>query len=418
MYLNAVMPKEPKLDQSNHYMEPLITQLNNSYENGVKFTRTYKHHEGRQTRSAIAVFVNDLPGGKKVAQMAGHQSKSHFCSLCTLHKDRINEIDPAFWVPRDVVALRHAAYAWKNATSKAERDAIFAKYGVRWSELWRLSYYDPIKMLVIDGMHNLFEGLVQFHCRYVLGIDGSEAETEETIPTTREIDGAKNILSSSRSSEAAKGRIKFHVLKAICREKGLLPEQSLSRLTKRFMLNLLQTSELQALHAALRSTQRPSWQRGPPVNLGCKTHGKLKADQWRSAIEFDVPVSLAQSWAHSDAEVQNDEKKQRQRQLLDSTMLLAVAVGWGTSDVTSQIHAYDYTRHMMAYLQTILMLYPSFKLRPNHHGALHIGPFLLQFGPMRGWWMYPFERIIGILQKTNTNSKLGKTYNVSGCAYC
>lgn len=176
--------------------------------------------------------------------------------------------------------------------------------------------------------------------------------------------------------------------------------------------------ELQALHAALRSTQRPSWQRGPPVNLGCKTHGKLKADQWRSAIEFDVPVSLAQSWAHSDAEVQNDEKKQRQRQLLDSTMLLAVAVGWGTSDVTSQIHAYDYTRHMMAYLQTILMLYPSFKLRPNHHGALHIGPFLLQFGPMRGWWMYPFERIIGILQKTNTNSKLGKTYNVSGCAYC
>lgn len=242
MYLNAVMPKEPKLDQSNHYMEPLITQLKNSYEKGVKFTRTYKHREGRQTRSALAVCVGDLPGGKKLSQMAGHQSKSHFCSLCTLHKDHINEIDPAFWAPRDMVALRQAAYAWKDATSKAERDAIFAKFGVRWSELWRLSYYSPIKMLVIDGMHNLFEGLVQFHCRYVLGIDGSEAETEETIPTTREIDGAKKILSSSRSSEAAKGRIKFHVLKAICREKDLLPEQSLSRLTKKIMLNLLQTS--------------------------------------------------------------------------------------------------------------------------------------------------------------------------------
>ncbi|KZP26232.1 hypothetical protein FIBSPDRAFT_703764, partial [Athelia psychrophila] len=77
----------------------------------------------------------------------------------------ISETDPELWVPRDSGALRRAAYAWKNATSKAERDAIFAKFGVRWSELWRLSYYDPIRMLIIDGMHNLFEGLVQFHCR-------------------------------------------------------------------------------------------------------------------------------------------------------------------------------------------------------------------------------------------------------------
>lgn len=176
--------------------------------------------------------------------------------------------------------------------------------------------------------------------------------------------------------------------------------------------------ELQGLHVALRSTQRPSWQRGPPLNLGVSSHGKLKADQWRSAIEFDVPIYLAQAWSYSDHEVKNNERKQRRRQLLASTMLLAVSIGWGTSDVTSQPHAYDYTRHMIAYLQTLQMLYPSFQLRPNHHGALHIGPFLLQFGPMRGWWMYPFERIIGILQKTNTNSKLGKKHNRSDSARC
>ena len=166
--------------------------------------------------------------------------------------------------------------------------------------------------------------------------------------------------------------------------------------------------ELEHLHAALRSTVRPTWQRGPPVNLGCAAHGKLKADQWRSAIEFDVPMFLAQAWSYSDAEVLNDDKKRRRRQLLASTMLLATAIRWGTSDVTSQIHAEKYTQHMMAYLECILHLYPSFKLKPNHHGALHIGPFLLEFGPMRGWWMYPFERIIGILQKTNTNHKLGR----------
>ena len=242
MYLNAVMPTEPTLDQSNHFMEPIITQLVNLYSKGVKYSRTYKHSEGRQTRSAIAVFVNDLPGGKKIAQMAGHNHSLHFCSLCTLHKDQINQVDPEFWAPRDSGVLRQAAFAWKNATSKADRDNIFAKYGVRWSELWRLSYYDPVRMLVIDGMHNLFEGLVQFHCRYVLAINASEAENEEIAPTESEMDEAKKVLDSPASSESAKGRIKMAVLKALCTERDVLPAQPGLRLTKRYLLNILQTS--------------------------------------------------------------------------------------------------------------------------------------------------------------------------------
>lgn len=170
--------------------------------------------------------------------------------------------------------------------------------------------------------------------------------------------------------------------------------------------------ELEHLRAALKSTTRPTWQRGPPVNFGSASHGKLKADQWRTAIEFDVPIFLAQVWSYSDAEVLIDEKKRRRRQVLASTMFLATSIRWGTSNVTSQAHQQSYTQHMMAYLEIMLHLYPSFRLRPNHHAALHIGFFLGEFGPMRGWWMYPFERIIGILQKTNTNSKLGKQKSV------
>ncbi|KZP10218.1 hypothetical protein FIBSPDRAFT_683853, partial [Athelia psychrophila] len=178
MYLNAVMPEEPILDRTNHYLKPIVTQLEHSYTNGVKYNRTYKNPEGRQTRLAIAVLVNDLPGGKKITQMAHHSSKAHFCSLCTLGKEHINNINPSKWTQRDVNILRNAAEQWRDADSKAQRDALFKKYGVRWSELWRLPYYNPIRMLVIDGMHNLFEGLVQFHCRYVLGIDETDADGE------------------------------------------------------------------------------------------------------------------------------------------------------------------------------------------------------------------------------------------------
>lgn len=38
-------------------------------------------------------------------------------------------------------------------------------------------------------------------------------------------------------------------------------------------------------------------------------------------------------------------------------------------------------------------------LRPNHHSALFIGEMLLRFGPVHGWWCFPFGRMIGLLQQ-------------------
>jgi hypothetical protein len=54
---------------------------------------------------------------------------------------------------------------------KASRDKIFKQHGVRWSELLRLPYWDPTRFIVIDGMHNLFLGLVQHHFRDLIMID-------------------------------------------------------------------------------------------------------------------------------------------------------------------------------------------------------------------------------------------------------
>jgi hypothetical protein len=46
--------------------------------------------------------------------------------------------------------------------------------------------------------------------------------------------------------------------------------------------------ELKWIHIFLSQTTRPSWHTPPPKNLGEKSHRKMKADQWRSSIEFDV----------------------------------------------------------------------------------------------------------------------------------
>ena len=156
--------------------------------------------------------------------------------------------------------------------------------------------------------------------------------------------------------------------------------------------------ELRQIRKDIAATIRPGWQTAPPVNFGSPAHGKLKADQWRSCMEFDIPVSLIQLWAaHAD----------RRQKLAESTMLLATALRWAASYRTSEKRAGEYMRNVRAYLKSLRDLFPETKLRPNHHNALYLGELLLRFGPVHGWWMFPFERLIGLLQKINTNKKMG-----------
>ncbi|KAG2338182.1 hypothetical protein BDR05DRAFT_851125, partial [Suillus weaverae] len=54
--------------------------------------------------------------------------------------------------------------------------------------------------------------------------------------------------------------------------------------------------EINTIQAELGSIKRPSWHRRPPKNPGDAEHGKLKAEQWRMAIEFNLPVIPVKLW--------------------------------------------------------------------------------------------------------------------------
>ena len=123
-------------------------------------------------------------------------------------------------------------------------------------------------------------------------------------------------------------------------------------------------------------------------------------------MEFDIQAPLAQMWACENADA-DDRKARRRQKLLESTMLLVKAVRWGTFHITSQKHVNQHMEYMEVYLQSLADLYLQMHFCPNHHAALHIDVFLLRFGPMHGWWMFLFERIIRNLQNIKTNHKLG-----------
>ncbi|EGO25774.1 hypothetical protein SERLADRAFT_408035 [Serpula lacrymans var. lacrymans S7.9] len=105
----------------------------------------------------------------------------------------------------------------------------------------------------------------------------------------------------------------------------------------------------------MANTIIPSWMTRAPRNLGSVNQGYVKADQWRTACTVNCVISLIRLWGHAEA-------SQREKNMLDNYLALVI--------------------------------------------ALHLVECMESFGPVHGWWSFPFERYIGVMQKTNTNNKL------------
>jgi hypothetical protein len=242
IYINAVAPKEPTNDQTNHYLDPLIDMMEHNYQHGTHYTKTRDNpREGRSCRSMIAVEVFDLVGVKRVLGHCSFRSNHNFCSHCTMSKADIGNFDWQNWQPRKREDLRAAAEAWRDAPSAAARKELYAKHGVRWSPLWRLSYFDPVRSVVVDGMHNIFEGLVKYHCRVVLGIDTPDPEpTEEKAADPVKLSSAIELFERAPTRNTLE-RFTIPVLKALCLHNNLaLPDVGTRKLKKAQILDVLE----------------------------------------------------------------------------------------------------------------------------------------------------------------------------------
>jgi hypothetical protein len=164
--------------------------------------------------------------------------------------------------------------------------------------------------------------------------------------------------------------------------------------------------EMKEIWKDIRDTVKPSWVTSAPPNLGSASHGKLKADQWRAVGTIYLPLSLIRLWTQSKDI--DDDRAQRCKDILNVTMLLFSAIILASSQETSRAHAEQYLQHMSAYMEGVKKLFPDYKFRPNHHMAIHLPDYLIRYGPVHGWWTFPFERLIGMLQRTTTNCKIGE----------
>lgn len=167
--------------------------------------------------------------------------------------------------------------------------------------------------------------------------------------------------------------------------------------------NVFTHAEMKEVYADFDRLVKPSWVTSIPKTVS--TVGpKLKSDEWRTFGSLNLPVTLIRLW--SDDDPQDEDSRQRQ-ELLHLTMLLFSAIAAATTRVTSEKHREEYLSHMVQYRQELKRLFPGYDCRANHHIAFHIPDFMAYYGPVHGWWSYPFERMIGMLQRISTNYKPG-----------
>lgn len=150
----------------------------------------------------------------------------------------------------------------------------------------------------------------------------------------------------------------------------------------------------------------PSWLTSVPTNLGETTHGKLKADQWRTFGTTYLPVLLIRLWGQ--LEDGDDMRSQQCKKLLEVTLSLISAVVIASSRTTSQEKADLYLHHMQNYIKGLRELFPEYRFLPKQHNALHLGEYLKLYGPVHSWWTFPFERLIGMLQRIPNNFQNGQ----------
>ena len=161
----------------------------------------------------------------------------------------------------------------------------------------------------------------------------------------------------------------------------------------------------------ISQTDKPSWLGSVPHNFGSAAAGTLKADEWRTMYSVYLPLALVSLWGEGTNHPFQDRQKWRAK--LDHTMALISAIRIACLRTTTVARATAYRSYILQWIDGLGQLYPDLGKRTNHHIAIHISDFLRLFGPVHSWWTFPFERLIGQLQRLHHNHKFGKQLNIT-----
>lgn len=429
-----------------HLLDPIITSVAKYGVAPGQLVPTFGHPDGIHVQVRAAPLIADLEASRKVAGFLTHAA-TMFCSFCLCTKDQIEDLNIQSWQPRNSGQVRIQADEWLGKTTKAAREAQGTATGVRWTPLYRLPYWDPVKHVVLGFMHNWLEGILEHHLRNLWGIGRDERESEKVKEieqdeqwTDSDVSDSADELEGLRQESAEKDA------EAAIAMQSTLPHVSptLSSTSTPTRSSTTPTApeihpnpyaydiaeddnddddeyvpidnmelafnftnlQLLAIRNCIQNTTLPTWVQRPPSNLGEPSHGKLKAHEYLMLFICLFPLIIPEFWHTPNSQQLYQEHFFCFYNLVAATNIIS-------SFKTSNADADSYTEHYTQYRAAIQRLFSYRPSKPNHHYAMHNGDLLKYWGPLPSFSEFPGERMNGMLQNINTNRRLGMYFYYS-----
>lgn len=362
-FLSGVVPApgQPDMTTITHILTPLVDELI-QLDKGFSVP-TPRYPKGRKVTVRLGCLIGDIVATHKVAGFTSHAGRL-FCTWCHCLQKDVGTMMIARL--RDRRSVLDAAHRWKECQTVKARDDTRRATGVRWSELNRLEYWDPVKSVGLGIMHNWFEGVLQHHFRYRWAFENNK-------------DGSNEVQSTDDESNTNQPS-----------GPGWLSEAMIKKILKN-----------------LQQVIVPQGTTRVPKGLGTKANGKLKASEWHSLFATHLPLAALDvfigdygKFSSGDSGPLNDLIFENFVALVECTHII------GARKVTSS-DSKRFGEIYQQYTSTSVGISEDIKIVPNHHYALHTPAQMQWYGPLLSVSEFPRERLIGMLQKMHTDGKMG-----------
>ena len=164
----------------NFYLQPLVNELLVFWKGLLMEIRHGPSIMSENVRCVLLCCTCDTPTGRKVWGFLGHTARLGCFKCLKQFKGSIGAMnfsgfDRSAWQPRDITTHRENVKKIQQCSTKTARAIEESRLGCRYSVLLKLPYFNPIRMLAIDPMHNLFLGTAK-HAEILESIRSCEKE--------------------------------------------------------------------------------------------------------------------------------------------------------------------------------------------------------------------------------------------------
>ncbi|KAJ3744493.1 hypothetical protein DFH05DRAFT_1525542 [Lentinula detonsa] len=172
---------------------------------------------------------------------------------------------------------------------------------------------------------------------------------------------------------------------------------------------------LRRVQQAVSEVVTPAWVTNPPPNVGLYEAGVLKADNWRTLFAIHVPLATLSLW--KEASPLAAANACDMASVMDTVMHLVCASLVMTKRKLSMSRREQFRHLLRLHIMGLKQNFPGW-IFPSHHLAFHIFEFMDLFSGVRHWWLFPFEKMIGKLQRIPTNHKPGEFEHTLQHSFC